>query len=945
MLPLRTRLEEAWEKATDFLEPDEFEVYNRSVHAALEDPETRPLLGKRSTATPEAVLREMQKQPYVSYVISLCEGPQQRAFDRAHVELEDAQDKYENAAGEAEWDWRVVCTLAAAVSFVLLVAGGPRVLFVAYLAAAICLLALHWSGTTVWRNLRQCLGTARLGTAWAVQRIEVGVRAVEWGEVLLEEGTRPTVAMLVRHMLGDDPDSVFIPGDYEGLRAPRAPGYLIENAAFDQLKRKLAHIEDGTIAVCGPRGVGKTTLLEQCVKQADFGVLAQAPATYTPHDFLLSLSVRLCEEYMRRAKYKVPEFTRLSTVRRLLRRARQRAGRLGRWSAFAVPATALVILGLSASVRSLYEQYATSAADFARTQTGIIHHHVTEIWQGYAVGASVTVTIAGIAWWKSRHDTWLPRLVGRIWAAGSHPVGILVAVVSGGSALVDPQIIQQVEYVPPDTMINVVMLGCIWLLCRMARDSGRTFTLGIWTISLDAVFRPAAAAAGIMFLLYLARNPQTNALLADTENPLRLAGIIAGLLMARAGGWRPRRAEPELVTRCRNHLYRLQTTQMTTNTLSPGASQILTLGSSHATSVSTIPPNYPELVEDFRDLLRRIAAKKADQKEVVVIAIDEVDRLGSDTQALAFLSEIKAILGVPHVYYLISVAEDVGAAFVRRGLPHRDVTDSSLDDIIYVQPSTLDESRTILAERAKQLTEPYVVLAHALSGGILRDLLRYALQIKEMQDKSRSFELTKISRDLILEELSETLAGFRTLLSKQQWARDTSAILTAFRTLCGYLPDPCPCTEPELRLALEEFAFHGAGDPSAAAIQPQLADDARQLIDEASAYTYFSLTLFDIFSNDGLDRRTQLAAEHGPDGHLSRLAEARQELVISPYSARTLIENIRKAWSLPLAPALNSRIPSQPPSCPIHSPQPQLFLFPDEPQGPNSPDGGPPWTA
>jgi hypothetical protein len=154
-------------------------------------------------------------------------------------------------------------------------------------------------------------------------------------------------------MLGDDPDSVFIPGDYEGLRAPRSPGYIIENEAFDQLKRKLAHIEDGTIAVCGPRGVGKTTLLEQCIKQADFGVLAQAPATYTPHDFLLSLSVRLCEEYMRREGYEVPELTRLSTVRRLLRRARLHARRLGRWSAFAVPATALV--GLSASVRSLYE--------------------------------------------------------------------------------------------------------------------------------------------------------------------------------------------------------------------------------------------------------------------------------------------------------------------------------------------------------------------------------------------------------------------------------------------------------------------------------------------------------------------------------------------------------------------------------------------------------------
>jgi hypothetical protein len=312
-----------------------------------------------------------------------------------------------------------------------------------------------------------------------------------------------------------------------------------------------------------------------------------------------------------------------------------------------------------------------------------------------------------------------------------------------------------------------------------------------------------------------------------------------------------------------------------------------------------------------------------------VIAIDEVDRLGTDIQALAFLSEIKAILGVPYVYYLISVAEDVGAAFVRRGLPHRDVTDSSLDDIIHVQPSTLKESRAILAKRSQTLKDPYVMLAHALSGGILRDLLRYGLQIREIQDKTQSYELTDLSRHLVLEELAETFAGFRTLLSKQQWTHNTSDVLASFRTLCGYLRDPCPCTEAEMLHTLEEFAFYADGtrpntaatdnQPSATASQ-ELTSDARQLIDEASAYAYFSLTLLDIFSIEGLERRTQLAAEHGPNGDPERLADARQELGISPYSARPLIETIRKAWSLPLGLTTSGRVPPSLVSCPRHNP-------------------------
>lgn len=309
--------------------------------------------------------------------------------------------------------------------------------------------------------------------------------------------------------------------------------------------------------------------------------------------------------------------------------------------------------------------------------------------------------------------------------------------------------------------------------------------------------------------------------------------------------------------------------------------------------MSTVPPNFPELVADFRDLLTRIAADGASRGGRVVIAIDEVDRLGSDTQALAFLNEIKAVLGVPHVHYLISVAEDVGAAFVRRGLPHRDVTDSSLDDVVHVQPATLHESRAILAKRAPGLTEPYVMLAHALSGGVPRDIIRYGRHIMEMQEKAQSDELIDISRHLILQELAETLAGFRTLLSKRQWTPDTHDVLNAFRNLGAHLRNACPCTTLDVQRALEQFAVHTATD-----LQEPALSDARHLIDEASAYAYFSLTLLEIFSTDGFERRRSAAAEQGLDGDPELLAEARQELGVSPYSTRPLITAIRAAWSL-----------------------------------------------
>ncbi|MGW7260495.1 hypothetical protein [Streptomyces sp. NPDC054834] len=932
MLPLQDWLEAWGAKAEDFLSGgDKTKIYHRCVRAALADPETERLFGKRDGVTREAVFERMRTATYHRYATIQCPSP---ALDEAVEKLDEIFDEHERAAREGEWNWRVVCSLLGLGAIAVLIFGGLLALLIAVLTAVAVMFTLFWRGSAAWYNLRQCLAAAGLRISWLVQRFEVGVCAARWGEELQDQGTGPVVADLVRHMLGDDPDSLFIPEDYDwGLRAPRAPGYVVENGARRQLERKLSHMEDGTIAVCGPRGAGKTTLLEQSVKKAGFGVLVQAPATYTPHDFLLSLSVQLCEKYMRDQGYEPPELARLSPARRLLRRLKIQVKRLGRWSSFAVPAAALLVLGLSASVRTQYTQYATSVADFARTYADLIRDDATEIWQGHAVVASVTVTVAGLAWWRSRHVAWLPRLLGRVWMRGSRPLGLLLAWLSAGSVLLDQHMRQQAQYFqrtqPAElgkTGLYAALLMFVWWLLRLARDSGVEFPLGRWHLSLEKIFRPFAAAAGTYLLLYLIENPQTHTLLADPENPLRLAGIIAGVLLSKAGDWRPPPEEPELVTQCRSHLFRLQTIQQATHGLTTGgAAQILSLGTNHTTSISTVPPTYPELVDEFRHLLKCIAAEKAKQGKTVVLAIDEVDRLGTDTQALAFLSEIKAILGVPDVYYLISVAEDVGAAFVRRGLPHRDVTDSSLDDIIHVQPSTLKESRAILAKRSQSLKEPYVMLAHALSGGILRDLLRYGLQIREIQDKTQSHELTELSRHLVLEELAETFAGFRTLLSKQQWTPNTSDVLASFRTLCGYLRDPCPCTEAEMLHTLEQFAFYShttrpapaAGDDAAA--RQELAGEAHQLIDEAAAYAYFSLTLLDIFSTEGLERRTQLAAAHGPDGDPERLADARQELGISPYSARPLIDTIRKAWSLPLTPTACGRISPSLVNCGRHS--------------------------
>ncbi|WP_055702151.1 orc1/cdc6 family replication initiation protein [Streptomyces silaceus] len=908
-----------WLRFANFTRPDQDHIYQWCVLEALSHPRTERLLASHDLS--KAAVEQDMLRPHISLLaVSRCRGRAYSEYRYAYEVLEDLEEERRTLADESRWDWRVVVSLLAGAMFTVLLLGGLLWLGGAVVAVAVLWFVLARRRSPVSERGSEALLGAGLAFSWAVCRVDVGIKALRWGKVLLAEGTLPAVPDAVRRLIGDEPDSLFLPDRFSGLRTPRSPEHVVDNRATSQLQRKLAQVEYGTIAVCGPRGSGKTTLLEHCVKDADLGLLAQAPATYAPHDFLLSLSVRLCEAYVREAGYDVPEFTRLSPARRMLGRLRAGARRLGRWSVFALPAAALVVLGLSASARSLYSLYADSLGDAARERGDALRERVVDIWEGHAVVASLLVTAGGVVWWRSRHAAWLPRLVRAGWRQACHLLGFLLMLVSLASLVVDEQLAERTSPVRPGTVVAGGLLFLAWRVCVGVRDSGGGFSLGRRRIDLGRVFQPVAAVAACSLLLYLVDSPEIYPLLADEDNPLRMTGFVVGLVLVKAGGWQPRPAEPELVTRCRNHLYRLQTIQTSSNTLNAtGAAQVLSLGGSHATSVSTIPPNFPELVDALRDLLTRIGAAYAQRNKTVVIAIDEVDRLGSDTEALAFLSEIKAVLGVPHVYYLISVAEDVGATFVRRGLPHRGVTDSSLDDIVHVQPSTFQESQKILAKRTDRLTDPYVMLAHALSGGILRDLLRYGIQISEMQEKSQSYELTDISRHLVLEELSETLAGFRTLLSRHQWTRDTSAVLSAFGTLDTYLsaPAPCPCDHARLHSHLEEFAFHPASERFSPAVAGQLAPEALQLVDEAAAYAHFSLTLLDIFTVKRLTERAALAARHGPDGEPGRLAQARQELGISAHSARPLIDDIRTAWSLPLQPD-PTPIRSSRRDCPTH---------------------------
>ena len=903
-------------------------IYRRAIRACLTVPRIRRQLEARPAVKANDVVRAMSSQDNIADVLAWG-GGSHAAFHSVAVRRRQVEELLRNIAEEAEWDSRTAAFYVTAAVTVLLWFGGAPFLYTLAVPLTLTVgalaLVLEASRSRIQLLLWGLGGVLFSFGLFALVPLSLFLGR-RWYRVLVQRTAGPVVQKAVDGLLGEDHDSLLLATEYEGLRSPRDNRWLIDNAALRQLLRKINQIDGGTIAISGPRGVGKTSLLRKCTAPQDFSVFAEAPAAYAPHDFLTSLFVQVCETYIRDAGHHVPEFTRLPHLHRVLGRLALPLQRLVRWLAFALPAAGLITLGLFATARSLQTEHSNEVRRYIADLADTVREHALDVWHGQAVVAGLTATCVGVAIWMLRLSPAVGVVLRR---AGRLVYQVVVVALCCGPFIslgFDPGIRRNAASLLHDGTLAWWLLLLVLSIVLLANYPARDVVVRIseWEVPKRWFYAPLVRLLPFAALAVLIASHGGRAVLTDSENPERiltwLLGIGLGKFQYRS--WTLIRPEPKLVAACRRRLYQLQTIQSSSAAVTTGATQLLSLGTSHTTSLSTIPPNYPSLVADFRLLLADIAEDIQSRGQRFIIAIDEVDRLGTDAEALGFLREIKAVLGVPKVHFLISVAEDVGAAFVRRGLPHRDVTDSSFDDVLHVQAHVLAESMGVLRERADDISPPFVLLSHALSGGIPRDLIRYGRRLVEVRDTTHDVELTDISKTVILEELSETLAGFRTLLAKYQWSEDTSEILGSFRGLVGHLRTACPCREREeqLLLALEHFAIHAPRQQDHSA-GDAVSGEARPLIDEAAAYAYFSLTLLGVFGRPQFNSRMAAARSRGPDGDPELLAEARLELAVSPYSARKLIDGIRLAWNLPDSPTAASPTFVPPPrstACTVH---------------------------
>jgi hypothetical protein len=195
-------------------------------------------------------------------------------------------------------------------------------------------------------------------------------------------------------------------------------------------------------------------------------------------------------------------------------------------------------------------------------------------------------------------------------------------------------------------------------------------------------------------------------------------------------------------------------------------------------SLDQVPFTEPDLVLELSDLVSALH----DGGYRVRIGIDELDKLVRGDEAESFLTGIKVLLSIRDCSFVLTISENAFSQFARRGMPIRDVFDSSLDAVTVVQPLTFEESRRLIRARlsvgySEKISDTQILLCYCLAGGLPRDFLRFCRQLGEVNSKlGGNAKLTDVMDLLLLTEIRSRIDGVRFALQ----ARDEGQAAALF---------------------------------------------------------------------------------------------------------------------------------------------------------------------
>ena len=700
--------------------------------------------------------------------------------------------------------------------------------------AAAGMTAVHFLSRT--RTIRLDENDPRLVTLTSEREAaEIAVR-----QALLEKGILPFLRAYLNDQTQRSYGRILTIEGAPGLSELFDPAYEIPTDATDRLKRLMEQLPGGSIGISGPRGSGKTTLIRSFVTgrysapdDESLAVLVAAPVEYAPREFVLHLFATLCRTVLGR-RGRVPEF---DVPRPELDAARiQYGSRIALGAAGVLLSVgAAIILAWSLITRPTY-QVQSILLGIGAISAGLIVGTLGLLlqlrWRRFSIErARFEAAFSS----EGPPTSW----ASRVWASLAYPVMLAAgagSVAAGMSLIV------------------------------MSQFNGTADRRIAWPIGV--IFAGVVLSSTVLTRPNLGRYERYR----RRENGSGLQVVAS--------------------RRLQEILFQQSLSYGWSSTLKfPGAMNLpigFEAGRTHGLNLAALPLTFPEIVTSFREFVQQAGA----QRRRILIGIDELDKIESAEKARQFLNDIKAIFGLKGCYFLVSVSEDAMASFERRGMPFRDVFDSSFDEIIKVRYLDLEHAKRLLFRRIIGLPMPFVDLCHCLSGGLARDLIRAARNLIDLGQRFERLQLHEACQKLVEIEV----------------VAKTEAIIAAVRSV-DLEPEASEVIGWCERLGATELSganlvahCRGIGAPGMMASRGSASADRQtilRLTRELVSFYYYCATLVEFFGpalDEALLRRAE--SPEALAGSLDRLAASRQAFAINPTLAWTMLSAFRTAWKL-----------------------------------------------
>jgi hypothetical protein len=219
--------------------------------------------------------------------------------------------------------------------------------------------------------------------------------------------------------------------------------------------------------------------------------------------------------------------------------------------------------------------------------------------------------------------------------------------------------------------------------------------------------------------------------------------------------------------------------------------------------------------------------------------------------------------------------------------------------------------RDLLLKRVPGFTDPFVYLAHALSGGLPRELIRVTRRLVEVNGElsadGRHARLENLAIAITKEELIEAIRATRSQMSRLTLHPQWTPFFEKLRSASIRLRLASPFVMAEAHECLKELGDllppeAPEGVPAARSLAIRDEDEARRIVRDFAAFSFFSLTVVDAFSDRSFDLQlVQQATGSAVAGAYDALAVARAELGVSAENARAMISLFRGSLNKQLA--------------------------------------------